>query len=593
MSSNVIPLKPIPILLRYLKPQTRNVLLLAALLLSSIGLQLWVPQIMRSFIDAAQQKAPLEMLTRAAFFYLFAAIVNQLLSAGATFVGANVGWTATNLLRSDLMKHVLTLDMSFHKDHSSGEMIERIDGDVTALSNFFSQFSVRVFGAVLLLVGVMVMFWRENIWAGLAISSFTILVLSVLLSLRKVAVGSTEREREANAQMYGFIEERLAGLEDIRALGAGHHTMKRFWQASKTYYHTSRTAHFARASIWLAMLAMFAVGYVGALALGVGLFAAGVVTLGTAYLFFQYMSMVEDPIDQITQQLQELQKVGASLQRIGDLLSLRSSLTQGSTQLPSGALSLEFDQVDFGYGEKNVLSGIDFTLEPGKILGLLGRTGSGKTTLTRLILRLYDPTHGTVRLGGVQVASLERKSLRDHVAVVTQDVQLFHASVRDNLSFFDKRISDAQMQQVLLEIGLSPWFSRLPSGLDTVLESGGVGLSAGEGQLLALARVFLCNPGLIILDEPSSRLDPASEALLEQAITRLLVGRTAIIIAHRLETVQRSDQILVLGQGQILEFGTREVLANNPKSHFAELLRVGSGDLLEGGSVATLEDVRA
>jgi ATP-binding cassette subfamily B protein len=226
------------------------------------------------------------------------------------------------------------------------------------------------------------------------------------------------------------------------------------------------------------------------------------------------------------------------------------------------------------------LAGVSFALEPGAVLGVLGHTGSGKTTLTRLLFRLYDPRGGAVRLGGHDLRDLALADLRGRVGLVTQDVQLFQASVRDNLTFFDRRIGDAALAGVLGELGLRPWLEALPQGLDTPLLPGGRGLSAGQAQLLACARVFLRDPGLVVLDEASSRLDPATERLLERAFDRLLRGRTGIIIAHRLATVQRADQILILERGRVVEFGPRAALAADPGSRLSRLLRAGMEEVL-------------
>ncbi|HEY3291165.1 MAG TPA: ATP-binding cassette domain-containing protein, partial [Anaerolineae bacterium] len=227
-----------------------------------------------------------------------------------------------------------------------------------------------------------------------------------------------------------------------------------------------------------------------------------------------------------------------------------------------------------------VVQGLSFDIKSGERLGLLGRTGSGKTTLTRLLFRFYDPLQGTVRLNGLSLRDIPVSELRKHVAIVTQDIHLFHATVRDNLTFFDRTIADERILSVLADLGLMTWLDRLPSKLDSMLAPGGGGLSAGEAQLLAFARVYLRDPGLVILDEASSRLDPATEHRLENAVDRLLQGRTGIIIAHRLATVQRVDHILILEAGQCLETGRRAELADNPQSHFAQLLRVGLEDAL-------------
>jgi ABC-type multidrug transport system fused ATPase/permease subunit len=208
------------------------------------------------------------------------------------------------------------------------------------------------------------------------------------------------------------------------------------------------------------------------------------------------------------------------------------------------------------------------------VLGLLGHSGSGKTTIARLLFRFYDPSEGVIRIGGSDARSLRLAELRRRIGLVTQDVQLFHASVRDNLTFWNEQVPDQLIVRALDELGLGPWFQTLPHGLDTELASGGAGLSAGQAQLLAFTRVWLQDPGLIILDEASSRLDPATERLLARAIGRLLRGRTAIIIAHRLSSVQRADEILILEAGRIREHGERELLASDPDSRFQSLVSI-------------------
>lgn len=571
------PLRRYGLLLRrYLGPQWKKATLMAVLVLASIGLQLLVPHILRFFIDTAVSGGALEVLLRAALLFLGVALAHQLLSAAATYTGADVGWTATNAMRRDLALHCLNLDLSFHTARTPGELIERIDGDVTALANFFSQFSVRVFGSGLLLVGILVMLWLEQPWVGLTLTVFTTLVLVTLGRLRDVAVPATKDEREAQARLFGFIEERLAGIDDIRANGAGPYVMWRFVSVMREVFSRGRRAWMKRASIWLLTIGLFAVGYVLTLGLGIYFFQAGVITLGTAYLFFQYMAMLEDPIEQITQQMQELQKAGAGIGRIDELLTLRSRIADcGTRLLPPGALSVTFERVGFEYQDRPVLHEISFHLAPGATLGLLGRTGSGKTTLTRLLFRLYELSRGEIYLGDVPLRTLPLGELNRRVGLVTQDVQLFSASVRDNLTFFDKAVADERILAVLHELGLDTWLGSLSHGLDTQLAAGGGGMSAGEAQLLAFARVFLKDPGLVILDEPSSRLDPATEARLEQAVSKLLRGRTAIIIAHRLGTVQRVDEIMILAEGWVLERGPRAELAARPTSHFSQLLKTG------------------
>ena len=578
----------------YLLPMWPRVALLLVLLIASVLLTLLLPQVIARFVDTASAAlgrggaglGALAALTRLGLSYIGIALAVQLMSAAVTYLGAVIGWSATNRLRLDLMTHLLSLDMSYHKERTPGEMIERIDGDVTALSNFFSQFAVRVFGAALLLTGSVIMFFREEVWLGAGVLAFVALTLYGMNKVRRLGTEPTRQEREASAQLFGFIEERLSGLDDVRSLGGGGYTLRKFLLVQGDFFRRVMKAGVDRTAVWQFSMVMFTLGYVGVISAAVGLYAAGAISVGTALLLYQYMSMVEEPIDQLTQQLQDVQKAGASLLRVGEILGLRSALPSGREPLPAGALSLEVEDVSFAYegGEDAaVLSHLTFSLPAGRTLGLLGRTGSGKSSLTRLVSRLYDPTSGTLRLGGVATVDADLTSLRRRVAVVTQDVQLFQASVRDNLTFFDTSIDDARVRQALAEVGLLTWAESLPEGLSTPLPAGS--LSAGEAQLLAFARVMLRDPGLIILDEPSSRLDPATEARLTAAMLRLLSGRSAIVIAHRLGTVARADDILVLGSGRILEFGARETLARDPHSHYAKLLAAA-----QYGELSDLQD---
>jgi ATP-binding cassette subfamily B protein len=332
---------------------------------------------------------------------------------------------------------------------------------------------------------------------------------------------------------------------------------------------------------------LLVIGNVMAIVAGYMLFQSGAITIGTAYLMVHYINLLARPIRELTQQTQNLQNIGAATERLTDLRAIQPRTVDGpGATFAAGPLSIAFDDVTFGYvPEEPVLKHISFELEPGKVMGILGRTGSGKTTMARLVFRLYDPIEGRVELGAeaggridIRLAGL--KHLRQRVALVTQDVQLFQASVRDNLTFFHRDIPDARIIQVIEELGLSEWFHSLPDGLDTKLEHGGRSLSAGEGQLLALTRVFLRDPGLVILDEASSRLDPATEQRIERAIDTLLQNRTAIIIAHRLGTVHRADRILILEDGRIIEQGDRAWLASDPDSRFHSLLKTGLEEVL-------------
>ena len=580
------------LLIDYLKPQRGRVLLLAVLMFGNIALLLINPQIMRRFLDTALAGTGGESLAWMALAFIGIALAQQLVAVGATYLGESVGWTATNWLRYDLARHCMYLDMSFHNDHTPGEMIERIDGDINALSLFFSQFILQVLGNGLLLLGVLVLLFREQVAIGAAMTVFVVITLVTINRMRNAAVPHFEQSREASATFFGFLEERLAGTEEIRASGATAYVMRRFFELLRQFWQTTVRARLMAFALINISWVLFSVGTAIAFVIGAFLYQAGVLTIGSVYLIVHYTGMLSRPIERISQEIERLQEAGAGVFRIQELLQVENKIQEREplkslSAVKAGPPSVEFSDVSFAYESNHaggaddfVLRDLSFQLGPGRVLGLLGRTGSGKTTLTRLIFRLYESTCGQVCLNNLDVRDLSLADLRQGVGMVTQNVQLFHASVRDNLTFFDPTLPDETILEVLHSLGLSDWYARLEHGLHTIVAAGGGDLSAGEAQLLAMARIFLKDPGLVILDEASSRLDPATEQLIEEAIDRLLQNRTAIIIAHRLGTVQRADEIMILEQGQIQEYGLRTDLSRDPGSHFSQLLQGGLTEVL-------------
>ena len=570
-----------PLLATYLRPEWPRVILLGLLLFAGIVLQLANPQIASTFIDHAEAGEPFERLAWIALLFLAVALVTHAAAVAETFVAEELGWRTTNALRADLTRHVLELDGAFHAEHSPGELIERIDGDVSAIAEFFSRFVVQVLGSALFLLGVLALLFREDWRVGALLTLFALAALLFMTRGGGFLAARAGASRQAAAELSAYLEERLAGLPDLKANGADGYAMRRFHERLAARFHRARAAAMAGSLFNGAVGVLFAVGAGVALALSVALYGAGALTLGGIYVVFRYSGMLRQPLERLTRQMNSFQQATGGLVRVQALLATRPRLVDGpGAHLPDGALAVELDGVSFAYEAEPVLRGVSFRAAPGEVLGLLGRTGSGKTTIARLLFRLHDPSEGAVRLGGVDLRQTRLDALRARVGFVTQDVQLFHGTLRDNVALFDVGVADARLVDAFAELGLAEWLRALPDGLDTVLGAGGRGLSAGEAQLVALARVFLKDPGLVVLDEASSRLDPATERLLERAIDRLLDGRTAIVIAHRLATVERADLILVLEDGRVAELGRRAELARDPGSRFAHLLRAGMAEAL-------------
>jgi len=562
------------LLAAHLRPERARLAVLGVVLVVAMLAPVAGPVLLGSAIDAALRGEPTGDLLALAIGFLLVTVGGDALQVVVVWQSVHLAWRVGNRLRLDLARHALRLDLDWHSRHSAGLLIERLDGDVEAIVTFSSTAVVQLLGNAVLLVGVaavsMVIDWR----AGLLIVLATAVAGTVMVRFRAAAVPAHDAEREVQSQLYGDLEERLGGLEDLRANGAGSYAVHRLQEHSARWWRAARRAALIGDGSYAMAATAFSVGSVLTLALGIWLHRDGAMTLGTLLALFRFSQMVRQPVERIAEQMREAQKAQAGARRAARLLAEVPSVPEGrGVPLPDGPLAVDLDSVTFAYaGDSDVLAGLDLHLRPGTRLGVVGRTGSGKSTLGRLLARLWDVSDGAVRLGGVDVRDAATTDLRRRVAVVSQDVELLRVSLRDNLTFLGTvAVDDAALWQALADVGLDGWARGLPEGLDTVLDDRS-GLSAGQAQLLAFARVLLADPGLVLLDEATSRLDPATEAALTAAAERALAGRTVVIIAHRLATLDAVDEILVLERGGVLEHGSRAALAGDPSSRYARLL---------------------
>ncbi|HSD85813.1 MAG TPA: ABC transporter ATP-binding protein, partial [Anaerolineae bacterium] len=441
---------------KYLKPMRRKAVLLAALIFIDIGLQLVNPQLVSHFIDSAIAHAEVGFLTFIALAFLGVSLLAQVVGVAATYLGEDIGWRATNQLRADLAQHCLELDMSFHHAHTPGEMIERIDGDVTHIANFFSQLAIRILGNAFFLISALVVLALQDWRASVALIAYAVAGFVGLSFLRRIAVPHWKAAREASAALFGFVEEQLSGTEDIRSSGAGAYVVRNLFKFNKGRLDKELQSSSRSSLITIMWIGLYILGQAVSFISGYSLFRQGLITVGSVYLIVYYTHLVFQRLLDVATEVQNMQQAAASIERVDTLLATESKIktTAARAMVPAGPLSIVFEGVTFSYDETEpVLRDVTFRLPPGKVLGVLGRTGSGKTTLTRLLFRLYDPGQGAIRLGvdqsGVQAASDIREfpldDLHRRIGLVTQNVQLFHATVRDNLTFFDPRIPDTKI----------------------------------------------------------------------------------------------------------------------------------------------------
>jgi ATP-binding cassette subfamily B protein len=571
-----------------LRPDARRWVALGALVGLSSAMALAGPLVVRKIVDIATAGGSdaEARITTLAIAFLAIAVVTQLILVAVAWFATVTAWRTTNQIRLDMARHVLGLDHEFHRTHTPGELIQRVDGDVTSVSDFLGRVVPKLVGALTLVSGMLVVLAFIDGRVAVGALLYVALAAASVVRGRHRAVGESSDEMGAYATLYGGIEERLTASEDLRANGAGRHAMWRFIDESAGTMRSSVRRESAFLRLWWAVQGSVAVGSVAALVAGTALVASGAITIGTAFLLFQYVLLLERPLEDVVQQLETVQKANGAMVRVIDLLAVEPAVVDDGTTLPvDGPLEVAFDHLAFDYGDgESVLADIHLTLDAGRSMGIVGRTGSGKTTLSRLVLRLVEATGGELRLNGVPIADLPFSVLRRRVAMIPQEVELFSGTIRDNVTLFDPTPSDADVERALEQAGLA---ALVAGGIHRELGAGGAGLSAGEAQLLALARVWLRDPDLVVLDEATARVDPETEATLDAAVTALMKGRTTLVIAHRLSTLRHVDEILVLDHGRVLEHGERELLAADVTSRFHHLLEVA----LEPGASESADDL--
>lgn len=564
----------------YLRPHLGRVALLGGLVLLGSGLALVGPQLLQRFVDQASAPSAGTVLALLAVTYCICASLQQGAAVAEEYAATDLAVRATNRLRQDLFDRSLTLSRSFHQRVPPGALIQRVDQDPSLLGNLLSRMAVALAGNALIVLGVLALLWRLDWRIGLIVVGAAALAAALRLRLAGTVTGTWVRARQAVADLFGNIEELLGGLEDIAGLGAARYAERRLERSARGHVSSHLRAVLVDSAAGGAET-IFALGTTAALAVAVVLHQRGVLTLGQVFLVATYGGLSLAPLQSLARQLEDLQPSAAAAARSRELLAMDPDVRPPARPLPlpDGALPLEVRDLTFGYEEgEEALTSVSFQVPAGSVVGVVGRTGSGKSTLARLLVRLHEVPEGTVRLGGVDLSRVALEELRRRVAYVPQEVHLLDATLLDNLALYQPA-DPADVRAALQAVGLGGWLSGRPEGLETRLSSERA-LSGGEAQLLALARVFLRPAGLVVLDEPSARLDLVTQRRLQHALDRLFACTTAVVVAHRPETLERATHIVVLEQGGVVEFGRRGDLIDDPGSRFAQLLAARPAEVL-------------
>ncbi|SBO42599.1 ABC transporter ATP-binding protein [Cyanobium sp. NIES-981] len=567
-------------LLPYLGRDRRRLLVTLVLLIPVAGAAAIQPLLVGQVIAVLRGEPTLTFLTgmpvpqalRLLVLVLLGAVLLRLALQGLQSYSVQaVGQRLTARIRDDLFAHAMALSLRFHDRTPVGKLLTRLTSDVDALAEVFGSGAVGVLAdLVTLLVIALTMLsieWR----LGLLLLCSQVPVVLGMLWLQRRYRRANYRVREELSQLNADLQENLQGLEVVQMFRRERVNSARFARTTDAYRQavTGTIFYDSAISAFIEWVALVAVALV--LALGGSMVTAGALGLGTLTTFILYSQRLFDPLRQLAERFTQIQGGLTAVERIGELLeqpieiqelpaSQRSAAARRSGGQRSSAGEVVFEHVSFAYRQDDpILTDLSFRIAPGEHVALVGPTGSGKTTVIRLLCRLYEPQQGRILLDGIDIRELPIPTLRQRLGVVLQDTFLFSGNVADNLRL-DAPIANDELAQLCRELGLDPLLRRLPEGLATELRERGGNLSSGERQLLAVARVAIRDPSVLVMDEATAFLDPSTEATLQQDLDRLLQQRTAIVIAHRLATVEAADRILVLQRGRLIEQGTHRQL---------------------------------
>lgn len=569
---------------RLLRPYRRQLWTGAALVvLTTLGV-LAGPYLVRYGIDRGITRRDGGALNLAVVLYIVVALVNFVALRRQVVLIGRIGEGFLRDLRVRAFDHLQRLPLGWHDRQKAGVVVSRLTSDIDSLAELVQMGLLMFVQNSLLLVGSVVV---------LALVSWQLLLVA-LVAIPPVVLASVRFQRESNrayllvrdriGATLSSLQEGLAGVRVIQGHARERRQVDEFVQTSGDLYD----AHMAsvKVSAWYLPVVEGAgvLTTAATLALGGWLVSEGEITLGTVTFFVLTLSNLFEPLNQLSQLFNIVQSAGAGLHKLFELLDTEPDVREpvAPRPLPAGG-AVELDHASFRYGGGPlVLHDVSLSVAPGERLAVVGPTGAGKSTIAKLVARLYDPVEGSVRIGGVDVRDVAYADLRRHVCVVPQEGFLFAGSIRDNVRIGRGDATDDEVDAALRACGALERFASLPEGLDTPVRERGSRLSAGERQLVSLARAALADPEVLVLDEATSSLDPGTERLVETALERLVAGRTVIVIAHRLTTAERADRVAVIDGGRLVELGTHDDLVGRG-GRYAELYANWAGGLAAAG----------
>jgi ATP-binding cassette subfamily B multidrug efflux pump len=563
----------------YVWPYKTTITLAIALLPIAAAIELAQPYLLKKAIDEHIAVGRLAGLNRLGGLYLVALLGQTVAAFAQTYLTQLVGQKAMNDLRVQVHSHVLALSAAFFDRTPLGRLMTRLTSDVEALTEMFASGLVSLLGDFIRLGFILFLIFGMD-WRLALFSMATAPVLYAVASFFRSWVRDAFREIRAKmARLNAFLQEHLSGIKVVQAFAQEARVQREFDVINVDYRRANSRAITADASLYSIVEAVGSVAVAGLLWHGGSRIAHGTLTFGVLVAFIQYLEKFFAPIRDLSTKYTVMQQAMAAAERVFSLLDTNEpdaapDAARAAAPAVTPSPLIELDHVTFGYrADRPVLADVSLKIGAGETLAIVGATGAGKSTIIKLLPRLYEVRSGALRIGGVDVRAMDKRTLRRRIVVVSQDVFMFSGTLRDNLGLGEPDMTDARLLEAARRVGADRVIRRRPGGLDAPVVERGSNYSAGERQLLAFARALARDPEILVLDEATASVDPETERVIERGIGELMRGRTSIVIAHRLSTVQRASRIVVIHRGQIAEEGTHdELLARG--GQYARLYRL-------------------
>jgi len=550
-------------LLRYLRPHVAAVLVAATAIIGGSLIELAQPWLTQMAIDGPIAVGDAAGLWRLVTLFLVLILLGFVCEYFQTFILQLTGQRIMHRLRMEVYGHLQRIDLAYYDRTPVGRMMTRVTTDVDALNDLFASGVITVFGDILVLVGIMgamlAMSWR------LALVAFVVLPLIAWTTnwFRRHVRESYREVRGLIARVNAFLQEHITGVATVQLFAQEKRVFNRFDGINRAHRDANIASIFYYAVFYPAIEILAALSGALIIWIGGGWAETNIVSLGVLVAFLQYSRRFFQPISDLSEKFNILQAAMAASERIFTLIDTPVAIVSPSPALPSRRADNEirFEDVSFAYdGEHDVLCNVSFTIAPGQRIGIVGATGSGKTTLINLLLRFYDVRRGRITVGGRDVRDWDLQQLRALFGLVLQDVHLFSGTIASNIRLGNSAIDDESVRRAARAVHADRFIERLPGGYEAAVAERGATLSVGEKQLLSFARALAFDPPVLVLDEATSSVDTATEVLIQDALQTLMAGRTVVAIAHRLSTIQHMDRILVLHKGELREAGTHQQL---------------------------------